>query len=295
MKTIITHNGSFHTDEVFAIALFLLAFPNEEWQVIRTRETDLLGSADCVIDVGGIYDPKNRRFDHHQEGGAGERQNGILYASFGLVWKEYGLALCGGVEKAFQSIDTNLVAPIDAHDNGIAITTNLYKDIYPYTIGRFFSSFLPVSNGKKEDIDKAFFTVLKVAKDIISREISRAIEYVTLERIVEDIYQKSGDRKIIVFEENYPWQEVLRKYPEPIFVVAPRGDDSNWSVKSINTENGSFKARKLMPAEWAGKKSEELGTISGVDDAVFCHNGRFIAVAKSKEGAIALAKKALES
>ena len=43
-----------------------------------------MDSADIVIDVGGQYDPDAGRFDHHQRGGAGERENGIPYSSFGL-------------------------------------------------------------------------------------------------------------------------------------------------------------------------------------------------------------------
>jgi uncharacterized UPF0160 family protein len=39
--------------------------------------------------------------------------------------------------------------------------------------------------------------------------------------------------------------------------------------------------------------NEELAQVTGVADAVFCHNKLFMAVAKSKEGAIKLAELAL--
>ena len=48
-----------------------------------------------------------------------------------------------------------------------------------------------------------------------------------------------------------------------------------------------------FPKSWSGKRGEELAEITGVKDAVFCHNDIFFAVAKSKEGAIELAKKAI--
>ena len=38
---------------------------------------------------------------------------------------------------------------------------------------------------------------------------------------------------------------------------------------------------------------ETLQKVTGVEDAVFCHKGLFLAVAKSKEGAIKLAELAL--
>jgi uncharacterized UPF0160 family protein len=61
----------------------------------------------------------------------------------------------------------------------------------------------------------------------------------------------------------------------------------------VRKDSKSFESKKYLPQEWAGKKDAELAEISGVPDATFCHNARFMAVAKSKEGAIDLAEKAL--
>ncbi|MDQ5931189.1 MAG: hypothetical protein QG674_355, partial [Patescibacteria group bacterium] len=100
----VTHNGSFHTDDVFATATLQLFYAERDLTIVRSREEKDIDSADIVFDVGGIYDPKTLRFDHHQKGGAGERENGIPYSSFGLIWKEYGAVLCGGAEVA-QVVD----------------------------------------------------------------------------------------------------------------------------------------------------------------------------------------------
>ena len=51
--------------------------------------------------------------------------------------------------------------------------------------------------------------------------------------------------------------------------------------------------RRDLPEGWAGLRDKELARVTGVSDAVFAHRNRFMAVAKSKEGAIALAKLAL--
>ena len=80
---IITHSGSFQADDIFAVAILLLAVGESE--VVRTRDKDQIALADYVVDVGMIYDPAQNRFDHHQPGGAGERPNGIPHASSGLV------------------------------------------------------------------------------------------------------------------------------------------------------------------------------------------------------------------
>ena len=84
--TVVTHNGNFHADDVFSIAVLKHVLPT--FKLVRTRDKALIESADYVIDVGGEYDPETNRFDHHQRGGAGERENGIPFSSFGLVWKK---------------------------------------------------------------------------------------------------------------------------------------------------------------------------------------------------------------
>src|SRR3989344_8466592 len=96
---IVTHNGRFHIDELFGIAAVMLAYPGKH-QVLRTRDMEVVASADVVIDVGGIYDPSKNRFDHHQEGGAGLRENGVPYSSFGLVWQKFGEQLSGSKDSA---------------------------------------------------------------------------------------------------------------------------------------------------------------------------------------------------
>jgi len=65
ITTIATHNGKFHNDEVCAIALLHLGDIGE-YKIVRTRDADAIADADYVVDVGGIHDPENCRFDHHQ-------------------------------------------------------------------------------------------------------------------------------------------------------------------------------------------------------------------------------------
>ena len=99
----------------------------------------------------------------------------------------------------------------------------------------------------------------------------------------------------MIWDEHYPCENIVAEFPEPIFIIYPRKTDNSWGVKAIRDDIKSFKNRKDLPASWSGLKDEELQKISGVSDAVFCHRALFFAVAKSKEGAIALAKKALAS
>ncbi len=103
---IATHNGEFHTDDVFAIAVLSTLYPQAE--IKRTRHQTELAKAEIVVDVGKIFDAETKRFDHHQKQ-AGTRPNGIIYSGFGLIWREYGLAFCDDNEEVWRRIDDKLV------------------------------------------------------------------------------------------------------------------------------------------------------------------------------------------
>ncbi len=294
LKTIVTHNGAFHTDEIFAVATILLALSGKKSRIVRTRDESFFGSADFVVDVGGVYEPSTNRFDHHQIGGAGARENNLPYASFGLVWRKYGEELSGSKEAA-RRIDLRLVCPVDAVDNGVASAGMIFENIYSYTITDFFSSFYPLYNAGHADTDKAFLEAVTAAKELLQREIDRTYVVIELEERVREIYSGTEKKEIIIFDDRYPWKEVLIAYPEPVYVIYPDKNNDAWAVKAVNVGPQSFALRKPFPEEWAGKQGRDLAEASGVPDAIFCHNARFIAIAKSKEGAMALANKALNS
>ncbi len=295
-RTMLTHSGPFHADDVFAVALIKLVF-GDDLEVIRSRDESLLSKADIVVDVGGVYDPKIMRFDHHQSLGAGERENGIPYASFGLVWKSFGNDICGS-EKIYKNIDKKLVSYIDAVDNGLSTFNMLFEDVYPYTIIDFFSSFKS-HNDSDEDLDRTFIILVEEAKNILKREIEKEKISESLRNKILDIYNKSENRQIIFLPERLPWKEILVSFKEPFFVVYPgegeEGAYRDWRAQAIPLKEKSFELRKPFPESWAGKRGDELANISGIPDAIFCHKNRFIVSAKTKEGALALAEKALIS
>lgn len=292
MPRIVTHNSTYHADDVFAVATLLILEPNAE--IIRTRDESIIESADYVVDVGLVFDPQRKRFDHHQVSGAGKRDDGIEYASFGLVWREFGEQIAGGKAEA-SFIEKILVEPIDAHDNGIPLAEYYYEDLRQFTISDFFYSYLPRVENTEEEIDKAFVKVVDIAKELILREVAKAKKVVEDEKKVRQVYESSLDKRLIVMEEPNGWSRVLMAYEEPLYVVYPR-PDGKWSVKAIPKSNKVFgQLRKPLPSSWAGKTDEDLIKESGVSDAVFAHKGQFLAVARSKDGAIELANKALNA
>lgn len=294
-KKLITHNGSFHADDIFACATlsFFLEKGNQEFEIIRTRDEKLIKSGDYVFDVGGIYDSESNRFDHHQIGGAGKRPSGIEYAACGLVWKKFGAELSGSKEAA-NLIDERLFAPVDAGDNGLDLVENKYQTT-PYFIQHAFYAMRPTWREENLTDDEMFLKCVIFAKEILAREIIQAQDAFLAEEMVNSIYEKTEDKRIIILDKNYPYEYTLNNFPEPLYVIYPRESDDHWGIRAVRKDPKTFINRKNFPKLWAGVRDEELQNITGVRDAIFCHRGLFLAVAGTKEGAIKLAQIAVES
>lgn len=89
LKYVVTHNGMFHADDVYAIALVkMMKLPGYR-KVIRTRDPALMEDAQLVIDVGFKYDGV-KYFDHHQKEGCPTFSDGQKKAACSLVWDKFG-------------------------------------------------------------------------------------------------------------------------------------------------------------------------------------------------------------
>ncbi len=251
-KILVTHNATFHADDIFATATLSLLFDGNI-KVIRTRDEMQIKEADFVYDVGGEYDPALNRFDHHQKGGAGVRENNVPYASFGLVWKTYGAAVCGSKEVA-DRLDQKLVQAIDANDNGIELF-NIKDKTAPYCIQDIFFAFRP-SYKEAPEYDIPFMKMVDLACDILRREIIKMNDSLEAEVAVKKAYNQAVDKRIIVLDSHYPWGETLGNYPEPLYVVFPKVD--TWRLECVRKEKYSFENRKPLPESWAGLRDADM-------------------------------------
>lgn len=293
---VVTHNSRFHADDLFAVATLDLVFDGKI-EIIRSRDKEIIDKADIVVDVGFEYDPEKNRFDHHQKGGAGIRENGVPYASFGLIWKHFGRRLCS--EEAWEIIENKIVQSIDAGDNGIS-TYEIKKDfnINPYIAQLMFLSFMP-SWKEKINLDEAFLESVELVKKVLRREIIHAEHHVEAKKIILEIYEKSPDKRFIVFDEDSNFSDedigsVLINKPEVLFSIKYRPENKKWHAKGVKINADDFPIRKYFPKEWAGLPEDELQKISGVNDASFCHNGLFLCAAGSLSGILEMVKKTLE-
>lgn len=296
MKKIITHSGSFHPDDVFAVATLKLYLNEEDFELLRTRESNLIENGDFVVDVGGKYDGE-RFFDHHQKEGAGIRENGVPYASFGLVWKSFGERICGS-KAVSDFVDKRLVQFIDAGDSGLGEIKPFLDKVMPFTVVDAISVFNQERDLNDTSNIFVFNKAVFFAETILVNLIKRIKRIEFEKKVVEEIYNKNFDKRIIIFDKNYDWAPILKDFKEVLFVVEPEDENlplGNWKVKCVRGNLNSFVNRKDLPKDWAGLRDEELSKISDIEGAVFCHNMSFLAVNKTREGAIKMAQKALLS
>ncbi|MFT5693367.1 MAG: uncharacterized UPF0160 family protein [Oceanicoccus sp.] len=286
-KTIATHDGNFHADDVFSVAAFMSIFPS--FTLVRTRDLELIAKADIVIDVGGEYDAATDRFDHHQRGGAGGRENGIPFSSFGLIWQKYGLAICQGNQDVANAVDAGLVSTIDAIDCGHAEGASSGISL-SHTISMFNPTWQEESH-----FDTCFDEAVDFAARVLTRFIASASGGISAKDIVAAAIENAEDPRVIVLEKYTPWKRTVHALSkEALYMIYP-SQSGQWRIQAVPVEPGSFEDKKSLPRPWAGLAGKVLQDVTGIDDAMFCHNGLFIAGSESFESTMKMASIALEN
>jgi len=286
MITVGTHDGDFHADDVFAFAAIKF-LNNELVSIVRTRDPVKLTECDIIFDVGNEYNPEKNIFDHHQKEGAGKRENGIPYSSFGLIWEAFATEALGS--EVAEIVDKTLVQGIDAADNGFPLFEMLYDDVHVLTISSIISDMNQTPVHTEEE---NFFNAVSLAERVIQRKVQMARDYLCNQEKVEQAIELS-DKQIIVFDGLYRWQRIIHdKCPTALYVVFPTKKDE-WMVQAVPIKPGSFELKLPLPASWGGLRDAEFRKESNVDDGIFCHRNLFCCAAKTKAGAMELATIAL--
>lgn len=293
---LVTHSGGFHADELFSSVILTRLFP--EAQLIRSRAPEWItpGADRIIYDVGGAYDAGAGIFDHHQRG-APLREDGQPLSSFGLIWRHFGrdyLAASGvpaeHVETVHAAFDAGFVLPIDLVDNG-ALSPSSAGALSGMVLPSLMETLKPVfDDTSREAEDRAFATALTIARAFVEARVARNAAKLRAEGIVANAIRQAGDSRILELPMGMPFRPTVVKAGADHlwFVINPRGKD--WSIGGIRKSEDGFELRADLPAAWAGLSDAALEAASGVPGALFCHNGRFIAAAATREAALEMAQ-----
>lgn len=298
------HGSKFHSDDLLCAAMGKIL----GYGIVRTLDKDLLNKIrpqDIVCDFGRQYDGI-RLFDHHQ-GGAPNAQDCGLTARFpfakvaaaGQFWAKYGRDVIKAVDpkapeevipEIINNVDLALIAPSDKVDTGDG---ELPREVTS------FSSVITWFNPEGQDLalfDKAFEVCLET---IVLPTLKRCIEKM-LSKVYSREYIKAApvvENTVIVLDHYAPWQgTVIRtpKFDACLYCVYPslRG---GWNGQVIPISPEVNAARKNFPVEWASLSDAEFCKAAGIEyngGNYFCHEGRFLIAAPTKEECIKLCMKA---
>ena len=107
-------------------------------------------------------------------------------------------------------------------------------------------------------------------------------------------HARSADPRVLELGRKLPWEGPVFAHGLPVLYAVYPVPNGNWMVDAMPPAPGTFEQRLPLPEAWAGLREAELATASGVPDAVFVHLRRFVGAARSREGASAMARRAIE-
>lgn len=329
-NTIGTHSGTFHCDEILAVFMLRNHPKFKNHGLLRSRDQKLLDQCDIVVDVGAVYDPSKKRYDHHQvtfqetfssiRPEFGDKFGKIRLSSAGLVYVHYGEEIITEVVKQFDTkltenqlksvfskIYTSFIQEIDAIDNGVPQFDGEPKYRVHSHLSNRVKSFNPdwMDDKTPQEIDEAFEEAVKyVGNEFVDKIKFFALSWLPARKIVEDAVQnrlkvhESGS--IIELHRFCPWQEHLRDIEKDFgnveikFVIFNGGgNDNDFRVQAVPVEQGSFVCRKFINKNWFGLRDEELEKVSGIKGTKFVHATGFIGGNHTRDGALEMAIKSL--
>ncbi len=294
---LVTHSGGFHADELLSSVILTRLFPQA--RLVRSRAPEWITAAPdrIIYDVGGAYDAAAQIFDHHQRG-APLREDGQPYSSFGLIWKHYGRDYLAAsnlpeadIEAVHAGFDAGFVLPIDLVDNGALSPSG---PLAALTLPALLETLKPAFDETDPDADdRAFHAALAVARSFVEASIGKRAAKLRAEALVLRAIEETGEGRVLELPMGMPFRPAIVKAGADhlLFVVHPR--DKDWCLTGIRRGDEGFELRADLPAAWAGLTNGDLEAVCGVAGASFCHNGRFIAAAKTREAALAMAELAV--
>jgi uncharacterized UPF0160 family protein len=238
----------------------------------------------------------------------------VPYASAGLVWKEYGARCVSTLaaehtgqqltedtaQQIASAIDADIVQYLDLSDVGAAKSAP-----GGYGLSAVISGFNPnwldeQRMGYGDEADAYRLGQFRRAMAVLTDIMINAVRYrVGALLSIEQVRQSEllEDGKVLFLKNSaLPWSAIVRKeMPEILFVISHNISEQRYMLHTVPVSPESFTARADLPEPWAGLRDAELAAVTGVPDAGFCHNGRFIAAARSFEGIRAMAKLALQA
>lgn len=219
---VITHDTTFHADDVIAVALLYVA-GYHSFELYRTRNPEALAYAlldreTLVLDTGMAYAPSILNFDHHQDS--------QLKSAAGLLYMEIKDEVCPVEAQPYFEMFIDSIDAIDTNRNNIYAQWNLLPSGFRHTSAILGGFNRDVTNAEEQDAQ--FKEAVNFAAVIIRNEVYNAQKKAASEAAYSN--RTILENNVAVFEEfSTVWKE---KY-EHVFVVMPHA--MGWQLQSVDT------------------------------------------------------------
>jgi uncharacterized UPF0160 family protein len=215
-----THDGVYHADDIFCMALIEYALGY--FKFIRTRD---LEHSYFTFDVGG------GDFDHHQcdEYRDGEKKG--IFASFGKLWCTVGRTL-GLREEVWKEIDELFVQPIDLTDNTGVMNPVNYM----------------INSTKRHGLGEGFIVARSMAEEILIEIIESGLQK---SKQLDDFYkevERSGSSPVLELSRHYVVNKEVYQSMGIDWIIFPDVIRGLFTVQAVG--------KKLLPEDLRGKSNE---------------------------------------
>lgn len=284
--TIATHDGTFHMDEVFAIATLRVHLQEQgiKPEIIRTRNPEQIAKADVAVDVGGIHDPQKLRFDHHQNRTAEKASSGLVAEYLEKTYPEE--KIWGALSGVVQDIDaTDLGKPGDRRVSEAVSNLNpAWNEDPAQTEERFYEALGVVDDALSKsrkaladgnDADEVFRRGVLEHPVVVARGQKVKEAKVQGERAFLDAIKNTptaeGEpiRRVKIQNPAIPYQgmfskEYMEAHPEEAMLLThithvefPTSTGAFGAVATPSPDD-PMKPKSPFPESWRGKRGQEL-------------------------------------
>lgn len=247
---VVTHDGIFHADEIFAVML-LGYYLEGELSILRTRDKNIIDEYIddenvYLVDVGGIHDSSKLCFDHHQNRDI--PSSNLLVFNY-LYNKNY-------IDDDIHMELFPFIQGISDFDINFNNVINYWKEFNSDHKYRILSTIISGFNrdpNNHEQQHNQFMNAVSFARQVYMNEIYAANQRIDAERIYGEGVRLNDDT-IRFYEFCSIWKD-KGKYK---YAIQP--NPQGWAV--ISSDSSKY----------------PLPDASAYDSFIFQHKGRFIAV-----------------
>lgn len=214
IRKIVVHDGQFHADDVFCVALMKECYSEEiiVRRIPRNASIEKYGHDTLVCDIGNEYDGITK-FDHHQMS-ISHLTAKELRCSVGLLYDTFGSEL--------YHKTISLIHDIDKHD----CDSRKYRSQLCVSI----AAFNPDWEATDKERDNAFNLAVNMARQILRATIiSDTYQMRALRQISENSEIENG---VMFLKTNAPYDAIIREYDDVKLVARKTGNE--YKLKAVN-------------------------------------------------------------